>query len=201
MPISDYDGTTFSQIAKISDYDGTTFSQIDKVYDDDGTIYSLIFGEGDNMVSTSTILSGATSNAGTPSIIIYDSGDGRSTSLSSSGWRVQGNGRVCAALPLMVNFTGYTKLNFTVESNDVYMTGNGENYLALGYRTDEKTWINAVGVAPNTKTVLTTYGKTGDVSVSITSGHGAGYIIVEFKNHGSGLSNTLGVTISKIWLS
>lgn len=200
MPMYDLlnGATSYNELASAHDYNGTSYNALGTGYAFNGTTYVLLFGDGDHMVHTSEILSGSTSKAGTPSIVIYDSGDGRTTNLSSAGWRVQGNGRVCAALPYKVLFSGYTKINFTVTANDVFTSGG---YLALGYRTDTKTWINGAGVDPPTKVVSTTYGKTGTFTVPITSGHGGGYIIVEEMSQGVGISSQCGVTISKIWLS
>lgn len=194
MPIYDNNGTTNYEIASLTDYNGTTYSQIGTVYDYNGTTSSVIFS------AEYTVLEGATSNAGSPSIVIYDSGDGRSTNLSSAGWRVQGNGRVCAALANKVTLSGYSYINFTVTANDVFISGS-TGYAALGYRTDSKTWINAMGVSVSTKTVISTYGQTGTFQVAINSSDASGYIIVEEMSQGSGISSSCGLTISKIWLS
>lgn len=139
------------------------------------------------------VLSGKTSNAGSVSVVADGSETGRKTSVSETGWKLTGDGRIAAALSKEVDFTKYSKLYFTVTENTAYQ------YATLGYRTDSKTWINASGVSVATKKVLN-YGQTGTFFVDIKEDDASGYIILEIMNHGVGISNANGVTISEIWL-
>ena len=181
------------KISKICDADANnTKYPIGKVYDYDGTTKRLVYS------STMVILDGSTNTAGTPAFHKTDSGDGNHrTWVDSGGWRVQGNGRVSAALNNKVTISGYSYLCFEITANNVF-TGNG--YAAFGYRTDTKGWINAAGVTVDTRVVWTTYGQTGTAKVQIRSGDSSAYIIVEEMSQGVGISSDCGVTIKKIWL-
>ena len=167
-----------NQISKL--YVGN--KQIAKVYKGNTLIYNAEY----------VILNGATSNAGSPSIVVSDSGDTRNTGLGDGAWYLINNGASVAALANKVTFTGYSKLWFRVLENKAFTDAS------IGYRTDTKTWLNASGVVSATRVDLSP-NQIGDFYINIPSGNTSGYIIIQQTSQGVGVMPSP-LRISKIWL-